>query len=144
MWLKELVKQVTSCTYDQLTFYDIYMYMCVCIFLWLQRQLVEQKQRQKRSMPGMVQANDQPRPTSARRGKSAGSTRDETKPLMQYNNSSNPSLHGKDIKTRPNMFMWQTLAAKYAAGAMHICSVVYFPLPESVQYVFCPAISQSC
>ncbi|XP_014663095.1 PREDICTED: tubby-related protein 3-like isoform X2 [Priapulus caudatus] len=61
-----------------------------------QRQLVEQKQRQKRSMPGMVQANDQPRPTSARRGKSGGSARDETKPLMQYNNSSAPSLHGYD------------------------------------------------
>ncbi|XP_014663096.1 PREDICTED: tubby-related protein 3-like isoform X3 [Priapulus caudatus] len=63
-----------------------------------QRQLVEQKQRQKRSMPGMVQANDQPRPTSARRGKSGGSARDETKPLMQYNNSSAPSLHDTEHK----------------------------------------------
>ncbi|CAH1250473.1 tubby-related protein 3-like isoform X3 [Branchiostoma lanceolatum] len=57
-----------------------------------QRALLEKKQRERRSQPGMVLASDEPRSSSARSRRN----RDETRPLMYGHNSKNTMYHGID------------------------------------------------
>ncbi|XP_078582261.1 tubby-related protein 3-like isoform X1 [Branchiostoma floridae x Branchiostoma japonicum] len=57
-----------------------------------QRALLEKKQRERRSQPGMVLASDEPRSSSARSRRN----RDETRPLMYGHNSKNTMYHDRD------------------------------------------------
>ncbi|XP_078663434.1 tubby-related protein 3-like isoform X4 [Branchiostoma floridae x Branchiostoma belcheri] len=58
-----------------------------------QRALLEKKQRERRSQPGMVLASDEPRGSSARSRRN----RDETRPLMYGHNSKNTMYHERKL-----------------------------------------------